>query len=36
VPIVLAEGEAGAARFAAGAGRHGVFEFTAGSERGNG
>jgi enoyl-CoA hydratase len=26
VPIVVAEGEAGAARFAAGAGRHGVFE----------
>ena len=26
VPIVLAEGEAGAARFAGGAGRHGVFE----------
>jgi enoyl-CoA hydratase len=36
VPIVLAEGEAGAARFAAGAGRHGAFETVAGSERGNG
>jgi len=29
VPIVVAEGEAGAARFAAGAGRHGAFEAPA-------
>jgi enoyl-CoA hydratase len=30
VPMVVAEGEAGAARFAAGAGRHGVFETPSG------
>ena len=30
VPMVVAEGEAGAARFAAGAGRHGVFESSNG------